>query len=118
MIARLIRSKGAVAIVELPDGSDCRALPASVVARRDGDEVEVADAEWAKGAEYGIRWDDLTIDQLCVPVAKLREQLQKRGLRSAADILAQQRLAREAMYEALGDLLSVLVSLDKEEVRT
>lgn len=115
MIGRLVQAKGYVAIVETVDGKVCRALPAAAVRRLDGDAVDVSELDWARGVEHGIRWDDLSNQRLCVPVAALQAAFTQRGLRAASDVLQHPRLAREAVLDALGDVVNALLALDKSD---
>lgn len=100
MIARHVTTKSGISTLESLDGTERRQLPAYLVNRNGGEQVYVDDAEWVRGAELTIEFQEEVVS-----VVALRAAFHKRGLWSTADIRARPSEARAAVADVLGDVV-------------
>jgi hypothetical protein len=109
MIAHLIRNKNGQALVMAADSRERRIVPSRYLEPLNGQTVTIPDDQWARGIEQTFEFKDVVID-----VETVTKYFHSAGLYSSADIRASRAVARAALWEAAGEVLTRL--LDQEEV--
>jgi len=108
--ARLIRNKGGAALLESLDGEERRSVPSHTITFNGDNLVVLPDNEWQRGAKQNFAFTDVTIDAQTV-----KTYFHRRGLHSSADIVTHRAEARAALNDALGELITRLLTQEEDE---
>jgi hypothetical protein len=108
VIAQLIRNKAGQALVSTMDRSERRIVPSRYVEPLNGSTVTIPDDQWARGIEQNFEFQDVVIS-----VETVTKYFHSAGLYSSSDIRASRAVARAALLEAAGDVLTRLLAQEE-----
>jgi len=108
--AKLIRHKNGSALLEALDGTTRRSVPSHTITYNGDSYVGLPEVEWWRGVEQDFAFSDVTLDAEIV-----KGYFHRRGLYSRSDIRHNRAVARAALEDALGELITRL--LEQEEVK-
>jgi hypothetical protein len=99
---KLIRIDGQAALVQFQ--GKLRSIPASLL-------EEFSEDVFDAGVPYGVPWGDLLA--ICVNGETIEQELHKREIFTAADLMANPKGARGAVVTVVGDVYGALLEVAK-----